>query len=125
MLGEYGSDIDDAPYLLERIFDKVWEEGDAGVKISLITASVKVFLKRPLEARPLLERTLYAGIEESTDPDVRDSALFHFRLLKLVGPENSANVLLGDREASPVRQPADPARPVEYGDFNSMNLIRT
>jgi AP-4 complex subunit beta-1 len=53
MLGEFGHLIDDAPYLLEPLIDAAAAAGgrgdsaDAGVRCELLTATVKLFFKRP------------------------------------------------------------------------------
>jgi len=56
MLGEYGQLIDDAPYLLEPLIDGVNEEPSVQVKCELLTASVKLFFKRPPELHAMLGR---------------------------------------------------------------------
>ena len=92
ILGEYGSDMEDAPYQLERIHEYAWQppaeddEADkTSLKLALIHASTNLFFKRPLETRPLLEKTIYASIEESSNPDVRDAGLLWFRMMTKLG----------------------------------------
>ena len=84
------SDADEAPYMLEDIFDLIASDRETeeptGLKQSLLTSAMRLFTARPLETRELLRRTLFMGIEESSDPHVRDIALFYFRFLKSLGP---------------------------------------
>lgn len=49
MIGEYGQLIDDAPYLLEPLVDSVGDEESITVKCELLSATVKLFFKRPPE----------------------------------------------------------------------------
>jgi AP-4 complex subunit beta-1 len=104
ILGEYGSDIEEAPYSLESIFDEKWcpsSEELTPVLISIIHAALKLFFKRPLEMRSLLERVMYAAIEESSNPDVRDTALMYWRMLKQLGPKPIMKLLAGHTHEGP------------------------
>ena len=49
MLGEFGHLIDDAPYILEPLIDSLGsgEEESTAVRCELLTATVKLFFKRP------------------------------------------------------------------------------
>jgi len=80
MLGEYGDQLDDAPYLLENFVDSYAEE-DSTVRIQLISAAVKLFFKRPAEMQTILMRILSLSCADSSHPDVRDRAQFVTRLL--------------------------------------------
>ena len=129
LIAEYGSDLDDAPYQLEQILDAVWtgeysepkeDRFDNSVRIGLIAASVRVFLVRPLETRALLERVFSYGIEECSNPDVRDAALFWFRLLRTLGPDR-VSTLVGPNDSLPAESSVDDSK-----DFSMFNkLIQT
>ena len=48
MLGEFGHLIDDAPYILEPLIDGLGASGEGvGVRCELLSATVKLFFKRP------------------------------------------------------------------------------
>lgn len=87
MFGEY-PEWENAPYQLERLFEYMSTlAGLESVKKLVFSSSVRLFHKRPLEVRDLLERVLRYGIDECSDPDTRDVALFHFRQLRTLGPQ--------------------------------------
>lgn len=79
-MGEYGQGIQDAPYLLERLAAGMAEE-DVPVRVALLSASLKLFFKRPPECQRLLGTALKAGCSDG-NLDVRDRALLYMRLLK-------------------------------------------
>lgn len=95
LLGRF--DLDDAPYQLEKIFDSNVQNSVLRI---LIPSCVELFLKRPLETRALVHNVLAFGIDECTDPDTRDVALMHFRLLRSLGPEK-LRLLFASEEAQP------------------------
>uniref|UniRef100_A0A8C5DUN2 AP complex subunit beta n=1 Tax=Gouania willdenowi TaxID=441366 RepID=A0A8C5DUN2_GOUWI len=96
MLGVYGERISSAPYKLEVFIDDVRNETSAGVKLELLTASMRLFLCRPAEMQDMLGRLLHHYIEEETDMCVRDQALLYYRLLHC-GKEETEKVLQGRR----------------------------
>lgn len=82
ILGEYGNQIDDAPYLLEPMIENFVEEPSGAVRLEMLTAAVKLFFLRPPEMQSMLGNLLDKAISESTHPDVRDRALLYYRLLE-------------------------------------------
>ena len=81
MLGEYGEFLNDAPYLLEPFIDGFEEEISPSVRLALLTASMKLFFKRPPEMKAMLGRLLLAATEDFGNNDVHDRALLYYRLL--------------------------------------------
>lgn len=81
MMGEYGDAIDDAPYVLEPLIDAFDDEQASEVRLALLTATTKLFFKRPPEMKAMLGRLLKAAIEDVSRVDVRDRALMYYRLL--------------------------------------------
>lgn len=81
MLGEYGQEIADAPYLLEPIIDNYEDEASPQIKLQVLTASLKLFFKRPPEMQAMLGRLFSAAVNDSTNQDVHDRALLYYRLL--------------------------------------------
>lgn len=65
MLGEYGQDVSDAPYVLESIVEGWAEEESEAVRLEILTAVAKLFFKRPPECHRLLGRVLKLGTEDS------------------------------------------------------------
>ena len=48
----------------------------------LLTATVKLFFKRPPECQKMLGQVLQAAIDEESDTDIHDRALLFYRLLQ-------------------------------------------
>lgn len=88
MMGEYGETIEEAPYMLEDMIEKFSEEGDNLVKQELLTATMKLFFKRPPELKTMLAKLLKMAVQPMNDSgkivhiDVRDRALLYYRLLQ-------------------------------------------
>jgi len=80
VLGEHGKFLDRAPYIIEDCI-KGWEAAGAKVKNQLLVATLKLFFKRPFEMKPILSQLLGKAIEDFTNPDVHDKAIFYYRLL--------------------------------------------
>ena len=81
MIGEYGETIDDAPYILENYINGYEEEESALVRMELLTATMRLFFKRPPEVKAMLGKLLKKGVEDGSKVDVRDRALLYYRLL--------------------------------------------
>ncbi|KAK1443468.1 armadillo-like helical protein [Babesia gibsoni] len=99
ILGEFGSIIQHAPYILEDIIDKS-ESFD--ISKELICATVKVFFKRAPEMFPALERLFVKVMNESQNPELTSLASFYYSLLSkdidiarkvVCGNENERSVL--------------------------------
>uniref|UniRef100_A0A3B4XUN1 Adaptor related protein complex 4 subunit beta 1 n=1 Tax=Seriola lalandi dorsalis TaxID=1841481 RepID=A0A3B4XUN1_SERLL len=111
LLGVYGERVSSAPYTLEVFIDGVRSEASLGVKMELLTATMRLFLCRPAETQDMLGRLLHYCIEEETDMCVRDQALLYYRLLHC-GIEETRKVLQG-RRSDPslgvlIGRPAEP-----------------
>jgi len=53
-LGEHGESYEDAPYILENYISSDENQGSSIVKQTLLTATMKLFLKRPGEMQKIL-----------------------------------------------------------------------
>ncbi|EFN57601.1 hypothetical protein CHLNCDRAFT_30507, partial [Chlorella variabilis] len=80
VIGEYGAQIQDAPYVLEGFSDN-FGEVEPVVKLALLTACMKLFFKRPPETRHALGAALAAGVADPAQ-EVHDKALLYYRLLQ-------------------------------------------
>lgn len=56
MFGEYGQDIESAPYILEYLIDHTDNEASPAVRLQLLSSTVKLFFKRPPECQRMLGR---------------------------------------------------------------------
>ena len=62
--------IDNAVELLENFLDNFHDE-NAQVQVQLLTAIVKLFLKRPTDTQELVQQVLSLATQESENPDGR------------------------------------------------------
>jgi len=81
MIGEYGDTINEAPYILEPLIDNFDDEPSSAVRMELLTATMKLFFKRPPELQAMLGRLLSKAVLDVAKIDVRDRALLYYRLL--------------------------------------------
>ena len=82
IVGAWGDEILDAPYMLEPLIDNFAHENAVEIKLALLTAATRLFFKRPPEMQAMLGRLLHAALDDAANADVRDRALFYFRLLR-------------------------------------------
>jgi AP-1 complex subunit beta-1 len=96
IIGEYAERIDNADELLEQFLDTFPEE-PASVQLQLVTAAVKLFLKKPTE-RPqqLIQLVLTYATQETDNPDLRDRAYIYWRLLS-TDPEAAKEIVLVEK----------------------------
>uniref|UniRef100_A0A8C9YQF5 Adaptor related protein complex 4 subunit beta 1 n=1 Tax=Sander lucioperca TaxID=283035 RepID=A0A8C9YQF5_SANLU len=126
LLAVYGERISSAPYTLEVFIDGVRSEASLGVKMELLTTTMRLFLCRPAETQDMLGRLLHYCIEEETDMCVRDQALLYYRLLHC-GIEETQKVLQG-RRSDPslgvlIGRPAEPISQWACS-FNTLKPLR-
>jgi len=95
IVGEYASRIDNADDLLETFLDNFQDE-TAEVQLQLLTATVKLFLKRPEGSKELMENVLSLATEHSDNPDLRDRGYIYWRLL-CTDPEAAKRIVLSDK----------------------------
>jgi vesicle coat complex subunit len=95
LLGEYGENILESPYILEAVAKNFLNE-EPQVQLQLLRASVCMFFKRPPEVKPWLGELFNRSINQDllindekrsdgqkiVNPSVRDRALFLYNLLK-------------------------------------------
>merc|ERR1712241_1067077 len=90
-----GERIVDAGDRLEHFIDSFEEEG-AVVQLQLLTATVKLFLKKPDKAKGLVQNVLNLATESSDNPDLRDRGYVYWRLLS-TDPTAARKVVLAER----------------------------
>jgi AP-1 complex subunit beta-1 len=92
IIGEYAERIDNADELLE-IFLETFSEETALVQLTLLTATVKLFLKQPEHSQEMVQKVLNLATEHSDNPDLRDRGYIYWRLLS-TDPEAARAVVL-------------------------------
>lgn len=123
MLGEYAQEMQDAPYVLETLIDNWDDENSAEVRLHLLTAVMKCFLRRPPETQKALGAALAAGLADFHQ-DVHDRALFYYRLLQhsvsvaenVVNPPKQAVSVFADTQSSEIKDRI-------FDEFNSLSVV--
>ncbi|CAN6460597.1 unnamed protein product [Victoria cruziana] len=96
IIGEYAERIDNADELLESFLESFPEE-PALVQLQLLTATVKLFLKKPTEGpQQMIQVVLNNATQETDNPDLRDRAYIYWRLLS-TDPEAAKDVVLAEK----------------------------
>mmetsp|Transcript_17123 Transcript_17123/g.66679 ORF Transcript_17123/g.66679 Transcript_17123/m.66679 type:complete len:889 (+) Transcript_17123:127-2793(+) len=81
IIGEYADRIGNAPDLLHGFLSNFMDE-PMQVQLQLLTATVKLFLKRPkASSKKMVVDVLELATNESDNPDVRDRGIIYWRLL--------------------------------------------
>ncbi|KAK9786802.1 hypothetical protein WJX73_006669 [Symbiochloris irregularis] len=122
ILGEFGHSIQDAPYLLERVAGKF--EGEApAVRAALLTATAKLFFKRPPECQRALGMCLQAAVADS-DMLIHDRGLMYLRLLQYSVNE-AARVIAPPMEAVTAfaEEQSPELRDRIFDEFNTLAVI--
>jgi AP-1 complex subunit beta-1 len=65
-------------------------------QLQILTAVVKLFLKKPDQSQSLVQRVLQAATAENDNPDIRDRAYVYWRLLSS-DPQIAKNIVLSAR----------------------------
>eukprot|EP00285_Hemiselmis_virescens_P003022 CAMPEP_0173411922 /NCGR_PEP_ID=MMETSP1356-20130122/78300_1 /TAXON_ID=77927 ORGANISM="Hemiselmis virescens, Strain PCC157" /NCGR_SAMPLE_ID=MMETSP1356 /ASSEMBLY_ACC=CAM_ASM_000847 /LENGTH=489 /DNA_ID=CAMNT_0014373745 /DNA_START=35 /DNA_END=1500 /DNA_ORIENTATION=- len=94
IVGQYAERIDNAQELLESFVDE-FDQADADVQLQLLTATVKLFLKKPDSSQALVKRVLGLATTGSMNPDLRDRGYIYWRLLSS-DPEKAKIVVLSE-----------------------------
>jgi AP-1 complex subunit beta-1 len=95
ILGEYAEKIDDAEAQLKSQSENFKDE-ELQVQLQILTAVVKLFLKKPDQGESLITDLLKIATEECPNPDLRDRAYVYWRLLS-TDPEATKKVVLCEK----------------------------
>jgi len=97
IVGEYAEKISNAGDILAGFVEGFHEEFTQ-TQLQILTAVVKLFLKRPEKAQGLVQKVLQAATTENDNPDVRDRAYVYWRLLSnTTEPDAAKNVVLSQK----------------------------
>lgn len=66
------------------------------MQLSLLTAIVKLFLKRPTDTQELVQQVLSLATQDSDNPDLRDRGFIYWRLLS-TDPAAAKEVVLAEK----------------------------
>ncbi|KFQ88103.1 AP-2 complex subunit beta, partial [Phoenicopterus ruber ruber] len=92
IVGEYAERIDNADELLESFLEGFHDESTQ-VQLTLLTAIVKLFLKKP---SGLVQQVLSLATQDSDNPDLRDRGYIYWRLLS-TDPVTAKEVVLSEK----------------------------
>merc|ERR1740136_158431 len=95
IIGEYAERIDNADELLESFLES-FEEETPMVQLQMLTATVKLFLKRPADTQKMVQDVLTLATQDSDNPDLRDRGYIYWRLLS-TDPEAAKAVVLSEK----------------------------
>uniref|UniRef100_A0A0N4Z2F6 AP complex subunit beta n=1 Tax=Parastrongyloides trichosuri TaxID=131310 RepID=A0A0N4Z2F6_PARTI len=95
IIGEYAERIENADELLES-FVETFHDENTQVQLQLLTAVVKLFLKKPSESQELVQRVLALATQDSDNPDLRDRGYIYWRLLS-ADPAAAKEVVLAEK----------------------------
>ncbi|RPA79159.1 Adaptor protein complex beta subunit [Ascobolus immersus RN42] len=97
IVGEYAEKITNADEILGTFIEGFKEEATQ-VQLQLLTATVKLFLKKPDTNQTVIQNMLKTATSESDNPDIRDRAYIYWRLLS-AGPDIARRIVLSDKPA--------------------------
>mmetsp|Transcript_37108 Transcript_37108/g.27020 ORF Transcript_37108/g.27020 Transcript_37108/m.27020 type:complete len:183 (-) Transcript_37108:1630-2178(-) len=80
IIGEYADKITNSEKLMQEFIETFLEEEDQ-VKLQILTACVKLYIKKPDDAEDLIQDVLKLATDEADNPDVRDRAYIYWRML--------------------------------------------
>jgi AP-4 complex subunit beta-1 len=121
ILGEYGESLPNTPYVLEELVNNVSEEAAPEVKLQLLTAVMKMFMKRPPECQDMLGRLLEHAIDEEGDMDVHDRGMLYYRLLKH-SVEEARRVVCGQHKVVASKNTVIPRLSL-FPEFNTLSVM--
>ncbi|KAJ9113732.1 hypothetical protein QFC20_001757 [Naganishia adeliensis] len=91
----YADRIENSDELLED-FLFTFNEEPTEVQLALLTAIVKLFIRRPTAGQDLVPRVLKMATEEVDNPDLRDRGFMYWRLLSS-NPTATRDIVLADK----------------------------
>ncbi|CAG8535799.1 7022_t:CDS:10 [Acaulospora colombiana] len=95
IIGQYADRIENSDELLDDFLFTFLEE-PVEVQLSLLTATVKLFIKRPSAGQELVPKVLRWATEDVDNPDLRDRGYIYWRLLS-TDPVAAKAVVLSDK----------------------------
>ncbi|KAK5081316.1 beta-adaptin [Lithohypha guttulata] len=97
IVGEYADKISNAGNILAGFVDGFAEEFSQ-TQLQILTAVVKLFLKKPQAAQGLVQKVLQAATADCDNPDIRDRAFVYWRLLSNTTDQNAPkNIILSEK----------------------------
>ena len=95
IIGQYADRIENSDAILD---DFLYTFADEPVEVqhALLTATVKLFIQRPMKGQELVPKVLKWATEETDNPDLRDRGFMYWRLLS-TDPETAKLIVMGEK----------------------------
>eukprot|EP01012_Entosiphon_sulcatum_P006984 TRINITY_DN1343_c0_g1_i1.p1 TRINITY_DN1343_c0_g1~~TRINITY_DN1343_c0_g1_i1.p1 ORF type:complete len:781 (+),score=192.30 TRINITY_DN1343_c0_g1_i1:288-2345(+) len=123
MLGEFGENVEDAPYILE-LYATSFLHQHPRVRLELLTSCMKLFFKRPPEMQKILGPLINEACSDFSHADVHDRALLYYRLL-VKNPRVAAEVVNGRKGAVEQFHDEETAEFKDklFEEFNTLSVV--
>ena len=95
IIGQYGDLIDNSIALMTD-FAENFKEEPKNVQLSILNASVKIYLKLEADAEDLITQVLDLATTESDNPDLRNRGYIYWRMLS-ENPEEAKKIILCEK----------------------------
>ncbi|KAI8456650.1 adaptin N terminal region-domain-containing protein [Phakopsora pachyrhizi] len=95
IIGQYADRIENSDELLDDFMFNFFDE-TVEVQLALLTATVKLFIKRPTAGAELVPKILKWATEQVDNPDLRDRGFIYWRLLS-TNPAAAKAIVLGEK----------------------------
>ncbi|KAH9814722.1 adaptin N terminal region-domain-containing protein [Melampsora americana] len=95
IIGQYADRIENSEDLLDDFLYTFLEE-PVEVQLALLTATVKLFIKRPTAGAELVPKILKWATEEVDNPDLRDRGYIYWRLLS-TNPAAAKDIVMSEK----------------------------
>lgn len=95
IIGQYADRIENSDELLDDFLYTFLEEPHE-VQLALLTATVKLFILRPLKGQELVPKVLKWATEDTDNPDLRDRGYMYWRLLS-TDPAAAKTIVMGEK----------------------------
>ncbi|GAA6059039.1 hypothetical protein JCM10212_001264 [Sporobolomyces blumeae] len=95
ILGQYADRIENSEDLLDDFLHTFLDE-PAEVQLALLTATVKLFIKRPTAGQDLVPKVLKWATESVDNPDLRDRGYIYWRMLS-TDPAAAEGIVLAEK----------------------------
>ncbi|KAJ1913511.1 hypothetical protein H4219_005190, partial [Mycoemilia scoparia] len=94
-IGQYADRIDSPEEVLNTFLDRFMDE-PTEVQLALLTATMKLFITRPIAGQDLVPKVLKWATEDVDNPDLRDRGFIYWRLLS-TDPEAAKAIVLSEK----------------------------
>ena len=95
IIGQYADRIENSDVILDD-FLYTFADEPVEVQLALLTATVKLFIQRPVKGQELVPKVLKWATEETDNPDLRDRGFMYWRLLS-TDPETAKLIVMGEK----------------------------